>query len=323
MLKIAILFFLTLPITEIIAQSWAPVGARWYFSHNGGAPPELTVIESIGDTTVESKQCKILETYMVYRVMDSAGFYSWDTLFCPLQYTYEQSGIVYLFDETSGNFDILYNFNASQGDTITVKDSPFNGYCPETVPSGLFEYVIDEVTDSLIYGVMLKKQTVTPTINADWIFTDPFSSNNYPVIEVIGSTKFLFGVPAFQVMEGSINCLRCYKDSLLSYKSPSWPDTLPCNYLQPINNNGVILINENHQIQIYPNPAQHFLNIIIPVIEGSEYTIGIYSVTGSLQLHGKTKEKVTQVGISNLPTGLYFIRVANDRSVFLGKFVRE
>jgi len=48
-----IILFLILKLS--FAQTWAPVGAKWHYSHGGGAPPELTVVESIGDTIINTK----------------------------------------------------------------------------------------------------------------------------------------------------------------------------------------------------------------------------------------------------------------------------
>ncbi|MCD4679753.1 MAG: hypothetical protein K8S00_05130 [Bacteroidales bacterium] len=256
MKKLTSTIIILLLLNISFAQTWAPVGAKWYYSHNGGSFQELTVIESIGDTTINTKLCKILNTYQIYEVMDSTGLYHWDTLFCPLQYSYQESGIVYMFELSNNSFDIIYDFNAISGDTITVKETTFMGYCPETMPGNLFEYVIDSITDTLISNIPLQKQFISPTQNSDWVFSDPLGMiGDVPIIERIGSIKFLFGVYHLQVMEGSIYCLRCYQDSLLSYRASFWTDTVPCGQLRPLHNSGIEDYNDPDQIEIYPNPA--------------------------------------------------------------------
>ncbi len=316
---IIILLFLKLTF----AQTWAPVGAKWYYSHNGGAPPDLTVIESIGDTIINTKTCKILQTYMIEEHWTPPSYSYWDTLFCPLQYTYQDSGIVYIFDKTKNDFDVLYDFSAAIGDSITVKDSTFMGYCPESVPSKYFKYVIDSISDTIINNTTLVMQFTTPTQGSEWGFSDFIGVlRKLPIIENIGSIKFLFGVYHIQVMEGSINCLRCYRDSVLFYKAHFWPDTVPCGQLRPLYNS-LENFQNNNNINIYPNPANSAINIEFKndFIEG--YFIGIYSVVGKLQLKQKSISEKVSIDISKLSKGMYFMRIANGKLTFSGKFVKD
>lgn len=301
-----------------LAQVWAPVGAKWYYSHNGGSFQELTVIESIGDTTINTKLCKILNTYNIYEVMDSTGLYHWDTLFCPLQYSYQESGIVYLYDFSKNIFDMLYNFNAFSGDTITVKETTFMGYCPETMPGNLFEYVIDSITDTLISNIPLQKQFISPTQNSDWIFSDPWQYTDFPIFEWIGSSKFLFGIYYLQVMEGSINCLRCYQDSSLSYRASFWPDTVPCGQLRPLQNSGINSFINKYPIDIYPNPANNELHISIKN-EAIINEINIYNQIGQKVLF--VKPETNTVDVSTLRSGIYFIELISNEFIIREKLI--
>jgi len=70
---------------------WAPLGAKWYYNHYAGASPYLSVIESIKDTIILSKSCKVLKAYTLYVAGTSPGVYHWDTLHCQDQYTYEEN----------------------------------------------------------------------------------------------------------------------------------------------------------------------------------------------------------------------------------------
>ncbi len=310
-------------LCNTFAQSWAPVGAKWYYSHGSGAPPELTIIESVGDTIINTNSCRILKTYMIEERMDSTWHGYWDTLFCPLQFTYLDSGIVYIFDQSNNDFDILYNFNSMIEDTITVKDSPFPGYCPEPVPSNLFKYFVDSVTDTILNGVLLQKQYISPTQNSDWVFINPYLPySNFPIIENIGSTNFLFGIYS-GITEGSIIGLRCYHDSILSYKASFWPDTVPCGHLRPLHNSGLGSIFNLNRIEIYPNPANSKLFIDFKDINDGEYTIEIYSVVGKLQVRQAATGMNSPIDIKKLSKGLYLVRVRDSKQTFISKFVKE
>ena len=176
-------------------QTWAPLGAKWYYSHSFGLPPELTVVESTGDTVIDGKQCRILKSYMISRVEISYGIFRYDTLNCPIHYSYYDSGKVYLYDSTVNDFRVLYNFIALAGSIQTVIDTPFEGFCPDPVYSTLFQYKVDSINDTIISGINLTRQYTSPTQNADWIFSHTNSIvGGYPIMERIGS-QLLYPVP--------------------------------------------------------------------------------------------------------------------------------
>lgn len=298
-------------------QTWAPVGAKWYYNHFPGAQPFLTVIESVGDTTINSKQCKILKTYEIVKAMDSTFQYHWDTINCPIQYTFLESGIVYFYDLSKNDFNKLYNFNAAKGDTITVNDSIFAGYCPNAYTSNLFQYVLDSIYDTIIGGITLHKEIISKTANSDWLFSDPSGIiGNMPIIERIGSTKYLFGVTMNIVMEGPINCLRCYVDSELSYHAAFWNDTVPCGHLPDLNTG----INENNEngIKVFPNPALNQVNIQIENSVNQSYYI--YNSIGQLVLTSKINNTLTTIDLGNLNAGIYYLIIRPNYN-FATKFI--
>ncbi|MFC1732556.1 T9SS type A sorting domain-containing protein [candidate division KSB1 bacterium] len=321
MKKIIISIYLILSMVYGFSQSdWAPVGAKWFYNHNYGSYEFLTVIESIGDTNINSKQCKILYTYEIISVMDSSGAYHWDTLHCPLQYTYQDSAKVFLYDISKNNFYTLYDFNTTSGDTITVVDTIFTGYCPTAYPFGTkFQYVIDSTTNIVIDSLTVRKQFVSPTQNSDWIITPEIPNGptgNYPIIEKIGSTKFLFGVTKFQVMEGSIRCLRCYQDSSISFFL-DWSDTIPCGYLPPLNINEINYY--GYPLNIFPNPTTGILNIETH----EKATLEFYNIEGQILKTIKSCNVKTTVDLSYLSSGIYIIKATTDLGIAITKFIKE
>ncbi|NVO03913.1 MAG: hypothetical protein HXX09_14545 [Bacteroidetes bacterium] len=308
-------------------SQWAPIGAKWYYDHYSAAPPYLTVIESIKDTVILTKQCRTLETYEIFSVMDSTGGYHWDTLNCPLQYSYYDSSKVYLLDNIKNSFYLLYDFNAITDDTITVKDSLFQGYCPDSYPSYLFQYKIDIIGDTLINGITLKKQYTSATQNSDWFFSDPPPPygglfGHEPIIERIGSLKYLFGV--FSAVEGSIKCLRCYQDSNIFYRSPDWPVSLACDYLYQLPTNINETANLQSNIKIFPNPANDYITFQSSM---SFYTnpinINIYNIIGgivkSLTFSGKKTEY--KMNTLNLNGFYYYVIFSNRTLLKSGTFI--
>ncbi|MDD3978462.1 MAG: T9SS type A sorting domain-containing protein [Methanomicrobium sp.] len=323
------LYILTIIISlfcNSLYSQWAPIGAKWYYDHTSGAPQYLTVIESINDTLVLNKQCKVLKTYTIYVLGISPGIYQWDTLYCPLQYTYYDSSKVYLYDNILNDFYILYDFNAAAGDTITVKDSLFQGYCPDNFPGNLFQYKVDSISDTTINGINLKKQIVTTTQNSDWFITDPYSPQGYYpiIIERIGAFKYLFGAGSF--VEGSISHLRCYEDSSISYHAPDWPDTLACDYLYTLITN-IKKIKDNNLITIFPNPAFDMVNISLSSQDiNTIYHLEIYDCFGNLirktELDKSNENSNYNFNVHSLSAGIYLIRVNTSCGFFESKFIK-
>jgi hypothetical protein len=304
------------------SQTWAPVGAKWYYSHKIGMGPELTVVESIGDTMIGGKQCRILKSYMIYSVMFPNGTYRYDTLICPMQYSYYEAGKVYLYDPILVDFLVLYNFNAAAGSIQTVIDAPFPGFCPETTNSSLFQYQVNTVNDTVINGITLTRQYISPTQDADWVYSDPNGmAGDYPIIERIGSLKYLFGVTLYQAMEGSICCLRCYQDSNIFYKATFWPDYRPCDYLTPIYTHMNEMDNFKNNLKISPNPFRDYIS----VDNQSDNEIRAYELFNSMGLKvnsGVVSESHISIGTDHLSPGFYFLKLKTEHLDFFSKIIK-
>jgi hypothetical protein len=312
-------FLILFSISAFTQNIWAPVGAKWYYNNYSGGPEFLTVIESTGDTIVNTKPCKILETYEINAAMDSIGSYHWDTLFCQSQFTYEDSGIVYLYDEAKDYFTVLYNFNANNGDTITVVDSTFAGYCPEAYESNKFQYVVDSTTNTVISGIPLRKQFVSPAQNSDWVITTVTPSGptgNFPIIERIGATKYLFGVFVNQAMEGSIKDLRCYIDGDLSFHF-DWSDSIPCDDLPPLSIYKID--NPKPSLNIYPNPTSGIVTIEV----FAKTTVEILDSKGQIIETITCERKKTTIDLSKFPSGFYLVKLITDEGVVTNKLIKE
>lgn len=109
------------------------------------------------------------------------------------------------------------------------------------------------------------------------------------------------------------------------------PDTqiLPifkANCIQPASINQSILEN-NFQINLYPNPTSNILNIELPNIMGI-YQISVYDVMGG-QIDSfkidlvSSQNQITQLNISNYPAGSYYIHVQNRIFNKTKKFIKQ
>ena len=88
----------------LMGQEWAPTGATWYFDHYDGMPPYLTIITSIGDTSIDNVNCKILNTSQINRKSDDGLTYYWDTIYISRDYLYYTNDTIYHYDKFSSLF---------------------------------------------------------------------------------------------------------------------------------------------------------------------------------------------------------------------------
>lgn len=78
---------------------------------------------------------------------------------------------------------------------------------------------------------------------------------------------------------------------------------------------------ENHKLNIYPNPSDGIINIDI---ENSNNAImEIYDVNGMLLYSRQLKSKSEKTDISDLPKGVYMVKVKQDNSVDVRRVVKK
>ena len=79
---------------------------------------------------------------------------------------------------------------------------------------------------------------------------------------------------------------------------------------------------QESRLSIYPNPATDKITI-----ETSGETIGssltLLNIEGQQLITSQITQQKTQLDISSLPSGVYFVRLTNDRTVEVGKFIKK
>jgi hypothetical protein len=84
---------------------------------------------------------------------------------------------------------------------------------------------------------------------------------------------------------------------------------------------GINMPLENHKLNIYPNPSDGIINIDI---ENSNNAImEIYDVNGMLLYSRQLKSKSEKTDISDLPKGVYMVKVKQDNSVDVRRVVKK
>ncbi len=73
---------------------------------------------------------------------------------------------------------------------------------------------------------------------------------------------------------------------------------------------------------IVPNPAKDKITISSPAITGNTQ-LSIFNVNGEKVMERQLTDNETQLDISALPRGVYFVRLQNEKMVEVGKMVKE
>lgn len=283
-------------------QDWAPIGAKWTYDHDYGLPPYMTTIESVKDTIVLNKLCKLLITKETDENMRQDGSYYWRTWIKSKDVIYKSGDTVYHYNRFDNSFYPLYLLNVKTNDVVLVRKktepcSTNDYFCSR------FEYIVDSISSISLQGHSLKLIYNSGTKTSDWVFNRSWNMENFPIIDKIGSIKFLFGVSRNFVMEGGLRCLRCYSDNEISYKANYW--SKECDYLRPLHGTSSIKDNLVNELVVSPNPFDSYF--IISIDKPIEYEL--YDTFGRLLIQGKEKK----VNTATLFNGIYLLRLTINK----------
>jgi len=183
MKKLFILFFAITTIGANAQNDFAPIGAKWhYYSEDYSSGwQSIYILESIGDTVIKAKTCKILRETDILKVPDVAKIDT--TISSNVRYVYYENNKVFWFKYN--NFYKLYDFDAKVGDSWEV---PFEVKCGyQSNGDSLGNVLVEKIDTMTINGQMLRRIYLNKT-------TD--SKVNIPIvaIEHIGSMGNIFPV---------------------------------------------------------------------------------------------------------------------------------
>jgi hypothetical protein len=75
-------------------------------------------------------------------------------------------------------------------------------------------------------------------------------------------------------------------------------------------------------LNIIPNPSKDIISITVPSLK-TNAILSIFNVRGNKVIERQLKDNETQLNISDLPLGVYFVRLQNEKMVEVGKMVKE
>lgn len=266
---------------------FAPVGAKWYYaqiSFDFPYPEEFRLVEVTGEEVFQGQVCRIIEGL---------------TMGCGLpnpSRVFTRNDSTFFWSELTAQFELLYDFSASAGDTWLIEGLGLAG--------DSLRVFVDSVGQRVVNGDTLQTWFVSYSGCYDW---------GSEIVEKIGNLDFLS--PSYCLCENGPNGTRCYLDSSSDYHFVSYPcDTLL--YL------GISALPAYHLIEVFPNPFHESISVKSESLSG-QLTFLLFDGLGRIALRYEFSGS-EEINTRSLPTGIYFWGFEKEGAMLkTGKCVKE
>lgn len=285
-------------------QEWSPLGAEWYYDKTYAFSGDIDYHRVYCDSSINvlGIDCKRI----------NIDYCACNNHFCEKLYTFERNDTIYFYNQDIDTFQILYNFNASQGDSWQIL-TQYEGYISDTVV-----VQVDSIGSIEINDKLLKQLFVTYNYLH---FKSQNSTKQYQensiIIESLGDLEFIINILDRIIVMCDvdfIHSLRCYEDTVLGFYSTGLRDSCTYEY------NWTLTEDEqsNNNFRVYPNPTTG--KISISNIVGDNVYYELYNLNGLLLRKGNEAE----IDISNCKDGIYFLKiVVHNRSTMVIKIIKH
>ena len=213
-------------------------------------------------------------------------------------YLRQDTALKQVFFLSSGNEELIYDFNLNVGDTLTFLHQPG-------------EIIIVTQIDSILIANNFRKKFILNGL------ADPYCPNspNFLIEGIGSSTGLLNNITCF--FEGGTDLGSFCQSGQALYPS-DW-DGICGPYVVDINE-----LKINKSLKIYPNPATTQITIEFQSIAGSKQSIvEIYSSMGQLVFKSAIQNPKSSIDVSGFTKGLYLIKVLSGGDVVVSKVVVE
>lgn len=218
---------------------------------------------------------------------------------------------LHLWIDDSEEFTLLYDFNASQGDTIWISE-PYN--LNEETPKQM-ALVIDSTYTITIEGVEFLAYNHHLPYDHDWFFHGRSIEHIGWISDIVPYNHWLMDLGY------SPGELRCFTSGDFSWQTNP---NLPCDTIYSVTVNVEELNYTESEILLFPNPASSLLNISFTTQPWEKITIEVLDVSGRLLIKNVFEpENEIQLNINNLKQGTYFVRAITSNNTFYNTFIKR
>lgn len=288
----SLLFFILAFYNSIPAQEWAPVGTRWYYTQKEFGPNTyVKIIEAVGDTLINGRACRILEN------VENCGV--------KFQFAYREERRIYYFNEVTEDFELLYDFNLEEGDTLKMYVG--NNFLVNDPYDTVF-IKIDSVDKLILNNDTLQVQYVSYLFDLN-----PEQNFGSKIYEDIGGDEFLLPTYGFcDIPTGPLRCFEHPNRGWYRFTTEFDCDQVPVREIQ-----------EKISLKIYPNPLKGRLFTVSSEVPFARIDL--------LNLWGQSQYSVYQTGPGNfpldlpeLPSGIYFLTFrTRDGTLYLRRLIMD
>ncbi|MBU3682260.1 MAG: T9SS type A sorting domain-containing protein [Flavobacterium sp.] len=178
--------------------------------------------------------------------------------------------------------------------------SPNNIYC--------FNHTLDEHTRQLEIWNVLGIDNFGAPINVD-INSTPYSNTR--------QLTTTYSVPVSDEHACTIQDNKTPKIAGIPVFIPVWTYMLTDNLTTGLSNNS---FDSNFSLQLIPNPTNDFVTL---ELTDENHFIKIYDQTGKCMLEQNSTTGKTQINLTTLTSGLYFIVVSGGKKTYTGKVIKQ
>ncbi len=287
---------------KTFSQEFAPIGSKWYVEILEPFSPDwfsTLTHESLRDTTIQNKPCRILNK-------------SFGTIFNLImgEYIIHQKGdSIFHYVEEMDSFNLIMNFAAEPGeywDAFDLSNSNLDfGFNFD------YRFYVDEITETIsLQNDTLKTQIITLLRKEK----SEDESQYYELFQMNLIEKIGFKSAMLPIHGGDGFSDDQYERFVLCYQNP---DGTLINFADNCIISSSENLNQNESL-IYPNPAYDFIYFNGQGLNENS-KIQIFNSNGVVQNVSYTNNKIN---ISNLNSGFYLIRVHENQSYKNFKFIK-
>ena len=311
------LLFSTVKAQQADTAAWCPPGATWVyrtFSATSGAYLKYSYEKDtvILNQAVKKIAVSRLQYYSVSpilgRIENHLGY----------EYEYMSNDSLYFYDPTSNSFILKFDFNATVGDSLIVRNprSTCNGNSNFPDQDTLY---IDSISAEISGQIAFERYNLSSGNYTSFYFSRVIKNIGsadgfHPEISRLACSSSLATYGEFY--EG----FAFYQDSVRGrlFAPPYFSDSLANNIISSIfrTESGISAAKE---VRVFPNPAQDELWLDIAL--NGALNLSIYNLAGQEVRHFQLHQN--HFSIRDLPKGMYILYLrTDDQQFYQTKFVK-